>query len=238
MEPIVNEFERMIWLSQSRPIAWKPCSPPALGYLPDKTIVKNYILALKWIPRKVTANWKLSRTGETNSCLRVLQHPASFVLWRAFVLLSILCFSPYHMYFHRQWAASLRVETVAAPLSMNDQHQHVPCTKLAWWLPGLSDKRNFCRTPLPVGFLCFMRSAQGTGRIRGSDNRTSCCKMDSDNLPKNIQIFCLLALCVILNLNLITAISSGWLPMHYYPVYHPLFDIYLFKMKMTFGPGR
>lgn len=104
-------------------------------------------------------------------------------------------------------------------------------------LPRHTDKRDFCRTPLSIGFLCFMRSAQGTGRIRGSDNRTSCSKIDSDNLPENIQIY-LSALYIILNLNLITAISSGLLSIHYYPVYHPLFDIYFCKMKMTFGLGR
>lgn len=128
---------------------------------------------------------------------------------------------------------------LAAPLSMNDQHQHMPHIKLPCWLPGVSEKRDFYGTPLPVGFLCFMRSAQGTGRIRGPDNRTPWNKMDSDNLPKNVQVFVSwLALCVILSWNLITAISPAWLPVHYYPVYHPLFDIYLFKMKMTFGLGR
>lgn len=130
------------------------------------------------------------------------------------------------------WVASLLVKTVAASWSTNNQH--VPYIKLSCWLPGLSGKKDFCRT---IGFLCFMRSAQGTGRIRGSDNSTHCSKMDSDNLPKSIQIF-VSWLCVILILNLITNISSGWLPICYYPVYHPLFDIYLFKMKMIFAPGR
>lgn len=56
-------------------------------------------------------------------------------------------------------------------------------------LAGLSDKRDFYRTPLSSRFSSYMRSAQGTGRIRGSDNNTSCSKMNSDNLPTNTQIF-------------------------------------------------
>lgn len=50
LEPIVNEFKRMIWLNQSRSTAWKTRSPLTLGYLPIKTTVGCLSLELspKW----------------------------------------------------------------------------------------------------------------------------------------------------------------------------------------------
>lgn len=101
-----------------------------------------------------------------------------------FMLLSLLCLLPQTLS-----RISLGGNCIAPLLSMNHQHQHVSSIKLACWLPGLLDKRDFYKIPLSIGFLCFMRSVQGTGRISSSGNSTSRSKMNSNNLPKSIQIF-------------------------------------------------
>lgn len=141
----------------------------ALGYLAIHCIFNIclskpffVVLILNWVPMKElqSKNWVEWGRQKADCVSHGIQQVLSCEsLRRAFILMNALCFSPCHIDFHRYWAAdgnrcsSIEYEAPAPAYS-----------KLAYWLPRLSDK-DF-RIPLSQSFLCLLdelRAQAGLG---------------------------------------------------------------------------